>query len=208
MLNLTAGQTTALQARSAVRRLFLWVDALTTGGAAAPVGFWDDIGTIVANSRTYYGSGSLISFADLNQVADMSIPGMKVTVSGLNPDVALLVRGEVISQRPVEIDIGIFDENTRVLVGSLVPHFRGKIDNCHILRAKDGGPATIELTCESIARALTNTRGESRSQSSSKERSPTDTFYKYTSAQRGRRVFFGTPKATKKSGGGILDKLF
>jgi hypothetical protein len=206
MLSLTAPQIAAVQAQSAMRRLFIWVDALTFGGAAAPIGFWDDVGTIVASSRTYYGGGSLITFADLSQVGDLSIPGMQVTVSGLDPNVALLVRGEVISQRPVEIDIGIFDTTTRAIIGSLVPHFRGKIDDCVITRAKDGGPATVVLTCESIARALTNTRGESRSQASTKERSPTDTFYKYTSAQRGRRLYFGTPKASKpaKSGGGGL----
>jgi hypothetical protein len=206
MLNLDASQSAALLKQTAMRRLFFWVDALTTGGAAAPVGFWDDVGTIVANSRTYFGGGSLISFADLSQVADLSIPGIQVTISGLDPNVALLVRGEVITQRPVEIDIGIFDVDTRTLIGALVPHFRGKIDACRITRAKDGGLAQIDVTCESIARALTNTRHETRSQASSKERSPSDTFYKYTQAQRGKRLYFGTPKATKakKSGGGLF----
>jgi hypothetical protein len=195
MLNLDASQTAALAKTSAMRRLFFWCDALTAGGAADPVGFWDDVGDIVApNSRTYHGSGTLISFSAINQVADMSIPGLQVTLSGINASVAALVRGDVISQRPVELDIGIFDVTTRTIIGALVPHFRGKIDDCTITRSADGGDATIALTCESVARALTVPRHETRSQASSKERWAADTFYKYTAAQRGKKIYFGTPK--------------
>lgn len=191
MIALTGPQQAALALGHVQRRIFVWCNALTSGGAPDPVGFWNDVGTVVHGGRTYHGSGSLVQVQALASSSDMSIPGLRVVLSGLPPEVAVLVRGSIVGQRPIEVLVGIFDVANHALIGGLVPRFIGVVDDVEITTPAAGGDATVSLTCESTSRALTISRTGTRSNSTQHERDATDDFYQYTSLIRERRVLFG-----------------
>lgn len=193
MLALTSEQQEALAQRVVMRRDFIWCVARDPDtGDPVPVGFWNDIGTVEIAGRTYVGSGPIIQIGTLSAKGDASIPGLTVTLSGLKAEVAALIRGEVVGQAPIEVLLGIFDVESRLIIPPLIPRFSGFIDDIDI-NTDPGGAATVVLTCESTSRALTRKSTVTRSDASSRPRDPNDGFYKYTGAQRTKPLFFGRP---------------
>jgi hypothetical protein len=191
MLNLTSDQQTALQQRSVMRRFFIWCDAVDLDGSPDPAGFWDDVGTIDLDARTYYGSGALIQISSLSAKSDMSIPGLVVTLSGILLEANDIVRARRLGQCPIEVSMGIFDPSDHALIGPLIPRFVGKIDDIEITTPQAGGKNTITMTCESSSRALTIKRTETRSQASLSQRLSNDGFYNYTAGQAVKTLYFG-----------------
>lgn len=208
MHTLTNDQVAALNARSGMRRWFIWCDALDGAGDPAPAGFWDDVGNVIVESRTYYGSGTVISIGDMEAVSDLSIPGLTVTMSGLESASINAVRGNILAQRPITVYLGIYDVSSRALIPPLIPCFVGVVDDIEIITPEEGGTTSIVLTCESASRALTIGRTGTRSPATCKERNPSDKFYDYTAGQAERVLYFGraTPPSakhqTKSVGGG------
>ncbi|MPZ41605.1 MAG: hypothetical protein GEU95_26880 [Rhizobiales bacterium] len=190
MLALTSGQQDALARRSLMRRQFIWIEARQPDGDPDPVGFWNDVGNVEHNGRLYRGSGKVVSISSMSLKGDLTIPGLLVTLSGIDTIVAAQVRGNVISQAPIEYHLGLFDVDTGQVITPLIRRFTGFVDDCVIKTPEAGGVSTIELTCESTSRALTIRRTATRSDSSHKERDGTDLFYSYTGVQR-KPIYFG-----------------
>lgn len=192
-MSLTSEQFAALQARTVVRRFFVWVEAETFEGAPAPIGYWDDVGVVEVQGRTYYGSGSLISIGDLSGDVSGSVLALALRVSGISDEVALGIRGYRIDQVPITVRLGLFDPSTRALVGGLIPHFAGRIDKCQITTAP-GSDAVIEITAESASRDLTRASTEVRSAASQQRRKSGDDFYLYAGALKNKPIYFGRTK--------------
>lgn len=194
MLALTGPQRTALEDRVVMRRIFIWCDARDPDtGDPSPAGFWDDVGDVTVDGRVYHGSGSVISISSLSAKGDLTIPGLQITLSGIDSEANLLVRGKSMAQAPIEVKLGIFDPASHTLIGSLFSHFTGFVDDCDIRTPEAGGTSEIVFTCESTSRALTVKRTSTRSQSTQHDRDPDDAFYDYTGAQRGKPLYFGMP---------------
>jgi len=191
MLTLTSAQRDALAARTVVRRVFIWCEAKTPEGAPDPAGFWDDVHDVVYNGRTYHGSGSVVKLGRISAKSDLSIPGLVITLSGLDQSAIDLVRGRLRGQEPIDVRIGLFDPAARTLVGSLIPVFVGFIDNVDVPQPEAGGDSIVNLNCESTSRALTRKGTDTRSDPILKRRNPADDFFKYTGVQYGKPVFFG-----------------
>lgn len=192
MRNLTAGQLAALALPYAKRRTFIWIegrDPIT--GLPDPAGFWDDIGNVTVDSRTYVGSGSVVSISSISARSDLSIPGITITLTGISTAANNLVRDTSLSQAPVEISYGIFDVSTRALLPPLFPLFIGQIDKVDINTPEAGGSNNIVLTCESASRALTIKRTGTRSQETQVTRNAADRFMAYTNAIRDQTIYFG-----------------
>jgi hypothetical protein len=180
----------ALAARTVVRRMFIWCDALDLYGNPDPAGFWDDAGTIEHDGRVYHGSGTVISIETLSASSDFSIPRLRITASGLEMSTNELVRTRKLAQRPIFVSVGLFAPANRALVPPLIPYFEGVVDDPEIPTAA-GGKSQIILTCESASRALTIKRTETRSKASLSQRTPGDRFYDYTAGQREKTIYFG-----------------
>lgn len=189
---LTEEQEDALERREAMRRIFIRCEALDPEtGDPSPAGFWDDIGVVSVSGKDYHGSGNVVQVANIPAKSNLSISPVSVTVSGLKPEVAALVRGSTVAQRPVTISFGIFDTATRALIGPLVRMFSGFVDDPEIKTPESGGVSTIALTCESIARELTIRSTDTRSHESQQRRSSGDDFFKYTEGVREQAIYFG-----------------
>lgn len=202
MPDLSTAQAEALARGHVMQRKFIWCDALNPEtGQPDPAGFWNDVGVVTVGGSVYHGSGTLIQLAKLSATADLSVPGMKITLSGLSPEVSALVRGSTVGQRPIEVHIGIFDTANESLIPPLIPVFRGFVDDIDIRTPEVGGESTILLTCESQSRALTMRRTATRSDATAQERDDQDGFYRYTGLQHGRRVWFGQATPGRQGSG-------
>lgn len=192
MRDLTAGQLAALALPHVKRRTFIWIegrDPITS--LPDPAGFWDDVGSVTVDSRTYVGSGNVVTISPISARSDLSIPAINVTLSGLATEAIGMVRGTSLSQAPVEIHYGIYDTSTRLLLPPLFPLFVGQVDAVEIKTPESGGSCTIILTCESASRALTIRRTGTRSEETQTTRNATDRFYSYTNAIREQTIYFG-----------------
>ncbi|MDQ2083085.1 hypothetical protein RA307_23105 [Xanthobacteraceae bacterium Astr-EGSB] len=190
MRSLTTAQMQALADRVVVRRMFIWCDALDLYGNPDSAGFWDDVGIIEYDDRTYHGSGTVISTETLSAGSDFTIPRLRISTSGLELATNELVRAHKLAQRPISVSIGLFAPANRALIPPLIPYFEGVIDDPDIPTAA-GGKSQIVLTCESASRALTIKRTETRSKSSLSQRTAGDRFYDYTAGQREKTIYFG-----------------
>lgn len=192
MPTLTSDQLDALQKRNIMRRMFVYVDALDPDtGDPSPAGFWDDLGTVTVDGKDYTGSGNVMEIASISAKSDLSIAPMVVTLSGIASAAAHLVRGETVGQRPISLAIGIFDVDTRQVIGSLVPMFNGYIDDVEIKTPQHSNTSQIVLTCESVARELTIKSTDTRSHESQMIRKSGDLFFKYTEGVREQVLYFG-----------------
>lgn len=200
MLSVTPAQRAALASGAVSRLLFVWCDARDPDdGSPAPAGFFTGSGSTTIGTRTYHGSG-LVAVSTLSAVGDMAIPGLTVTLSGLSALAASLIRGSTVGQRPIDVQIGLYDPLTRAMIGGLIPRFTGVVDDIEIKTPEAGGQSVAELICESTSRALTIKRTETRSSASQQARDPADKFYDYTAVQRTKPIYFGrkAPKDVKK----------
>jgi hypothetical protein len=207
MPTLSTPQRNALALRNVMRRVFVYVEALDPDtGDPAPAGFWDDLGNVDVDGLTYYGVGALGDAATASNIAatsDMSVSPLVLTLSGLPPEVAALVRGSTVGQRPISLSFGIFDVDSRAVIGSLVKMFDGFVDDIEIKTPKSGGASMITLTCESIGREMTIRSTDVRAHESQQARQSGDDFFKYTEGTPEQTIYFGRKGPGRKNHGKI-----
>lgn len=192
MLALTQPQLDALAHWRVVRRIFIWCEARDPNtGLPDPAGFWDDVGTVAHEGRTYYGYGNVARVSTLTATAEMSIPGLEIVLNDVSPEVVSLVRGSTVGQAPITMSIGLFDPDTRLLIGPLIRRFVGFVDAIEVKTPDAGGESTVTLTCESTSRALTIKQTGTRSPSTQSQRDVNDRFFDYAGGQREQTVYFG-----------------
>ena len=192
MLALTTAQSDAIIRRRVKRRMFIWCEATDPDTLLpAPTGFWDDVHNIEDSGRTYYGSANIIAVSSMAARSDSSITGLKITISGIAPEAAALVRASTVGQAPIELLMGIYDVDTDEVLPPLIRRFKGWVDTIDINTPEAGGKSTIVLGCESQSRALTIRYYRTRSQEICHERNSADEFYKYTGGQAEKVIYFG-----------------
>jgi hypothetical protein len=201
VLALPPEQLAAIQKRQTVLRRFLWCEARDPiTGAPAPAGFWNGTGTVTVSGRDYHGSGTLARIESQPSRSDFTIPGLQITLSGISVDVTDMVRGKSVGQAPITVYLGIFDTDTRALIGNLIPRFVGRIDDVEIKDPQPNGTCDIVFTLESDSRALTISRPDKRVQEDQLARAAdtnepdiADDFYLWASSAREARIYFGLP---------------
>ncbi len=197
MIPLTPPQSAALAAGVVVRRFFIWCAARNPiTGAPDPAGFWDDVGDVTVEDRLYRGSGKVISLSSLAAKGDMTIPGLEVTLSGVDAAATALLGAKSIGQAPIDIKLGLFNPVARLLLPPLVPYFVGFVDDVDGDRPAAGGDSTIIIKCESASRALTKRGTATRSPASCRVRDAGDGFYDYTAVQRVKPLYWGQKDPT------------
>lgn len=192
----------ALQARELVARNYFWITAKDRDtGNPEDVGFWNDVGTVSASvvdgltfstvSRTFVGSGSLITVDKIPLVSDISVRRVVVTLSQIDESVAAAVRGYDVRNAPVQIYRGLFDPSTRSLVAPAFARFVGFVDRAPIETPPIGSEGSIKLECVSHSRELGRSNSDVRSDASQQLRHAGDRFYRYTVAAGDWDIFWG-----------------
>lgn len=192
----------ALQARKTVARDFMWlvVRDRSTGEAVSD-GYWSDVGQIQAavidpntggsQTRTFYGSGTLIQMADIPMVLGVSGRNVEIRLSGVADRVNNLVRTYDCKQGQVQVFRGMFDPQTRTLIDAAFPRFVGYIDNISIPTPAEGQQGDVTLTCVSHARELLRSNPDTRSDVSQRLRSASDNFFQDVGVVGEWELFWG-----------------
>lgn len=190
----TSAQLAFLRRPDAVIRRFLWSETRTFAGASDPIGFWDDVGNVDVQGRTYYGSGTLFAVGGRKTALNGSCPPLTITLSQVSATVALMARGQQMQNARMTYSIGIFDPGTRQLVDGLVPRFRGRITGAEIEDPAEGSTGSITITAKTLGYELTGTKPALRSDAATRLRDPSDTYNRYAQAVDGIEIAFGTAK--------------
>lgn len=192
----------ALAARQLVARDFLWIVARDRDdGSAKSVGFWSDVGTIEAevvhpetgsaDTRKFYGSGTLIAITEIPLVSTLETQNVTITMSQIDDLVAEAVRLYDCRQGRVEIYRGLFSPETRKMVAPAELRFLGFIDNIEILTPPEGDAGAVTLTCVSHTQEMGRSNPDTRSDASQRLRSATDNFYQDTAVVGDWELFWG-----------------
>ncbi len=147
MKNLSSAWIAALNARQIVPRLFVMLGLAEGPYGSGPYGFWTDIGEVTTGGITYRGTGKSLSASSTVGVGDLSIPGLQLTLSGIDTDVMDTFFQEDWHQKNVTVSIGLLSPANRNLVDTPDVYFDGVLDTA-TLSEKSGDKATLSVNCE------------------------------------------------------------
>lgn len=205
MRNIDNDTAAYLQTRKGViSRDLLWITAKErdTGNTVA-TGFWNDLDSVTLTvvsgetgspvSRTYHGTGTLISISPIPLISDLTVRTITITLSRISTQVQQAIRGYDPRFGHVEIHRALFDLATRELVAAPVPHFVGSINGAPMAVPRPGEEGSIALSVVSHSRELTRTNPLKRSDETQKRRSG-DRFRQYSGVAGQWEFFWGEEK--------------
>lgn len=205
MRYLSAENQAALEAWQLEARDFLWLVARDRKtGAPITEGLWSDAGNVtaavinpdtgMAETREWYGAGSLINIDAIPLVANLSVQNVDIRLSQVHEEVERIVRDYDCRQARVEIFRGLFDPDTKLIVAPAECRFVGFVDHVEIQTPPEGREGAVVLTCVSHTQEFTRSNPDTRSHASQMERDPNDTFYKDAATVEEWEVFWGSEK--------------
>lgn len=195
----------ALAARQLVARDFLWLVVRNRStGAQVTEGLWSDVGNVTADvvspdtglvdTRNWYGSGTLVAIDDIPMVSNLSVQNVSIRLSQIDDRINDLVRLYDAKQGRVEIYRGLFDPESRQMVGPAECRFVGFIDQIEIKTPSENEEGSVTLICASHTQEMTRGNPDTRSDATQKLRSSTDNFFQDTSTAGEWEVFWGSKK--------------
>lgn len=209
MRSLDSSIVTALGENRLKARLFFYIIARNRAdNSEVPAYFWNDVGPITHDtidgqtgstvSRTYTGSGSLITCSSLAFGSDLTIKTLTVTLARTNDTIDTYVRGYDLKNAKVQVHLGIYDPATHALIAQLFPMFVGSCDGAKIETPTPGGEGIVQLHCVSDDREGTRPSLDVRSHESQLKRNPADNFLKYAGVPI--ELFWATQRIRATSG--------
>lgn len=215
MRSLAAAVTTALASRQIQLRKFFTITARDRGtGNPVSAYFWNDLGSITADtidgvtgntvSRTFTGSGSLITVSELPLTADLTVRQFTVALNHTNATIDNYVRGYDLKNAYVEVHFGLFDPATHTLVAALFPVAVGYVDSAPIQTPTPNQTGIVPLHCVSHTRELTRPSYSVRSHEDQKKRNASDDFFKYGSIIGSVELFWNMEKIGQAAASGTV----
>lgn len=195
----------ALQSRQLVARDFLrLVVRNRSTGAQVTDGLWSDVGNVsaqvinpdtgLADTRDWYGSGTLVAIDDIPMVSNLSVQNVNIRLSQIDDRINDLVRLYDAKQGRVEIYRGLFDPDSRQMVAPAECRFVGFIDQINVTTPSENEEGSVTLTCASHTQEMTRSNPDTRSDASQKVRSASDNFFQDSSTAGEWEVFWGSVK--------------
>lgn len=187
-----AAQAVRARRIGTIERKLLWVAAKNRStGAIEAIGLWDgaddeiitvpDMFTGLAQSRMFYGAGSLLDVGEVSYAAGLNIRAMTVTLSPLSVAVKDAFRAYDARGALAQVWRRTLDPVTRRPVG-VEGWFKGFINRAPFERAAVGGESSLSVEIVSTARTLTITSGLMKSDQAQRARSPGDAFRQHKAA--------------------------
>lgn len=203
--DLTAEAIEAIEAGAVSARDFMTVYARNREtGVVIEDSLWSDVGNIVANvinpdtglveSRTFYGSGNLVSISDIPLVANLTAQNINVELSHLAANAETLIRGYNVRQARVQIFRGLLNVETGLLVSPAFPRFSGFVDAATIRTATENDEGQTTFTCASHTQEVTRANADTRSDTSQRLRSASDPFFLDSTTVTDWKIFWGQEK--------------
>lgn len=213
--SISAENFEALQARRLIARDFIWFEVKDREtGEPEYDGYWSDVGPMTAavidpntggsTEREFVGAMSLISISDIPMVSNLTVQTVTVVLSQVSDRINDLVRAYECKFGKVQIFRGMFDPETREMVGPAFPRFVGTIDDAPITTPAEGGQGDVTLTCTSHTQEMTRSNPDTRSDASQQLRADGDDFYADVSVVGDWEHFWGKNGGSAVSSGTAL----
>lgn len=188
MRYVSAENQLALEQRRLIARDFVWLIAKRRDtGASVTEGWWSDVYNVnaavinqdtgIAQTRSFFGAGSLIEISDIPLVNNMSVQNVTIRASQLHQEVERVVREYDCQQARVEIYRGFFSPETRLMVAPAAARFIGFVDSIEIQTPSENEDGEVTFMCVSHTQEITRANSETRSSAYQKIRSANDGFY-------------------------------
>lgn len=188
MRSMDAAEIAATEAALVSARVFAWIVARDRDtGDPVEYGFWTGFGTVsvdvvdavtgATETRSFVGSGALLTVGSIRLSADIAVRTVDVDVSPIHPTVETMLRGSDVRNAPIQIYRGYLDPDSRALVAAPKARFVGTVDGAPITVPAEGGESSSRLRCVSTTRELTRTNPDVRSHESQQARHAGDDFY-------------------------------
>ena len=143
----TAGRTLSANMVTEVTTAQLSPILLASLSFSTPVHLWTGYGSLVYNSTTYLGLGTLGTISPVEETTDLAARGITLKLSGVPTANVSLALTEEYQGRECSILFGALSPTAGTLISSPVTVFAGRMDVMQI--ADDGQTAEIIMTAES-----------------------------------------------------------
>lgn len=199
MKNLDPSLMALLSARRGISvRLLVWLVAKDRAtDEARPIGFTSDVqnvtGWIDGELRTYQAAGGALTVDPVVTEAGLVVRTLKLSLSGVAPEVALAMRGYDPRLAPVVVHRQVIDPATGAVIGGAQRLFKGVVDQVSLPTPRKGGRVTVSVTLVSAARELTRRLALKKSNESHQRRSG-DPFRKYADVSGEVGVWWGAKR--------------
>lgn len=150
--------------------------------------FWTGYGDITANSETWTGSGTILSFSSTQEVTDLSANGMTLTFSGLESTIIAILLGENYRGRIVRVYLGCLDANNQP-VSDMYQVFAGRMDV--MTMQENGSSATISISAENVLIDLDRPRARKLTNEEQLKRFPADSSLSNVAKLQDRQISWG-----------------
>lgn len=143
----TAGRTLSANMVTEVTTAQLSPILLANLGFSTPVYLWTGYGSLVYNSTTYLGLGTLGTISPVEETTDLAARGITMKLSGVPTANVSLALTEDYQGRECSILFGALSPTAGTLISSPVTVFAGRMDVMQV--SDDGQTAEIIMTAES-----------------------------------------------------------
>lgn len=182
------------------------------------IGMWNGrvpITTFVINPHTgasierdYTGVGSLLNVPPIPSKLDLEVRTIRMTFSGLTPEMLAAIRQYDAKFGEIEIHRGIFDPDTNRLVDPAMVRFFGMIDKAPIKISASGGVGTIDMECVSSSNILIRTSGKRFSDDTIKDDRSGDRICRFIDTQGDTRIWWGMEESIIDPDKGPKERFF
>ena len=143
----TAGRTLSANMVTEVTTAQLSPILLASLSFSTPVYLWTGYGSLVYNSTTYLGLGTLGTISPVEETTDLAARGITMKLSGVPTANVSLALTEDYQGRECAILFGALSPTAGTLISSPVTVFSGRMDVMQV--SDDGQTAEIIMTAES-----------------------------------------------------------
>jgi len=188
---ITSGQKTALQSGYIIPAVF--VEAHFNGGIAY---VWSGVGTIVWNSQTWYGVGTLGSISTIEEAGKVQAKGIILTMSGIDPTMLAEAMQSIQLGLPVVVYFGLFDgASPPNLIDTPIKSWAGRMDQP---TAEIGGETvTISIQVESRLMDLNTACDRRYTADDQAIDAPGDQAFNWVNSIQGQNIYWGrVPSST------------
>lgn len=182
---LTAGMITEVTA-AALTPIFLMEMNLPSGA----IRFWNGIGTLTWDSKTWNGSANLITFSEITESQAIEANGVKFTLNGINSAIisTVLDSANELQRGTVDLWMAALDANGDIITDPF-KLFSGTVDTADIEEA--GETANISINAESKLIGLKRTRTRRYTPEDQKLEYSGDKFFDFVPSLQDKEIQWG-----------------
>lgn len=188
--DLAGPMASAVASNAVAPLLFVELDFATAGYVRA----WNGVGPVLWDSKTWLGTGELMSISEITETRAIERTTVSLSLSGVDSALVAVAYGDFSQGRPARVWLGAMDTQTGHIVADPYQIFAGRMDT--INDADDGNTATITITAESSLADLKRIRARYMTNMDQQRIFPGDESFRFMPSLQEVPIFWGSRTGT------------